>query len=220
MKIAVITANYGGIDQVHEIVPQNVPFDRFYYTEANSPFPMHTIDNRLKAKVPKIIPHLIPELSEYDIFVWVDANVNIKSIDFLRKLITPVIHGASISISAHPVRKSIYEEAQFIINQVNSDQRYLTARYTADSIAKEIKHIGPGYEKSGLYYCGIFATKNNRHINNMRENWYLDNILFTNFDQLNFVSNVRAHNIKLATVEFGDFYHNEYYSLTKHLKVA
>lgn len=219
MKIALITANIGNFDVVREIPKQTVPFDHFYYTGENLYFPGHTIDNRLKAKIPKIIPHKIPELLMYDYFIWIDANIQITSDKFVELFIGST---TDFIISNHPSRKTIYEEADFIISQLKGDSRYLKARYEINSIKKEMEHINKEIiDAEGLYYCGVFGRYNYRKINDMCERWYLDNVLFTNFDQLNFVSNAAKSHISINTINFGGtFNKTNYFSVNKHNKIA
>lgn len=213
MKIAVITANIGGFDTVNNMVPQSVSFDRFYYTDSNLPVPMHTQDPRMRAKLMKICPHWF--LPDYDIYVWVDANIEVKSPDFIKTVLNCELVN-DISISKHPSRTDIYQEAKFITDSIKSGSKYLSSRYSVESIEKEIAVIGPGME--GLYWCGLFARKNNAWINKCFEQWFLDNVLYTNFDQISFVKMVNKSNLKLGLFDMGDFYNNDYYRLTKHLK--
>jgi len=219
MRIAVITSNFGNFDLIRTIPKQSIEYDRFYFTEENSPYPAHTIDNRLKAKIFKIMPHLF--LPDYDIYIWVDANVQIKSDKFVAYLSEELLNDKSVIdfiISPHPHRDNIYDEAGFIIDSIKKGSKYLRARYSAESIEKEIDHIGPGLK--GLYYCGIFARKNDPIVNQMCENWFMDNILWTNFDQINFVANLYKYHLTVYRINFGDFYNNDFYNLNKHLVLA
>lgn len=215
MKVALITANLGSMDLERSVPPQNFPYDRFYFNE-KSPgiFPGHTSDTRMRAKFYKIVPHLDPQLEEYDIFIWIDGNIQIKSEFFIQDLVVACSGAYSFAISKHPERSTIYEEADFIVNQLNSGSRYLSSRYSVDSIRKEIAYIGPGLE--GLFYCGVFARVNLPEVNRMCEAWMLDNLLFSNFDQLNFVSNIHRFGLRINTFDFGGFNVNKYYSRHSH----
>jgi len=204
-------------DTKKTIPQQNIPFDRYYYTEENSPFPFHTIDNRLRAKVFKILPHLI--LPDYDYYIWLDANIQVKSSDLVSTLIGHLtnrdITKKDIAISPHPFRNSIYEEANFIVSSIKSGSRYITSRYSATSTEKEIQDIGPGLE--GLYWCGLMVRRNTPAINAACDEWFRRNILYTNFDQLSFVDIVKKFHIDLATFNLGDFYNNKFYKIVHHI---
>ncbi len=213
MSIAVVTANFGKFDSVKEIPQQDVEFDRYYYTEDNSPFPFHTIDNRLKAKVYKMMPHRA--LDEYEIFIWVDGNIQIKSKHFLSKILDTMLT-ADIAISHHPARETIYEEADFICKEIDKGNKYLTSRYTKESIQKEIEVIGP--DTRGLYWNGLFARRNTAKSNQAFDEWFMRNVLYSNFDQINFVDIVQKFGLCINTFSMGDFYDNDYYKLIPHNK--
>lgn len=214
MKIAVITANFGGFDTVKQLPEQDIDFDRYYFTEQNSPYPFHTIDSRLRAKVFKIMCHKV--LPDYDMYVWLDGNVQVNSPSLVSMLVNSC---EDFVIQKHPDRSTIYEEAEFIIGGIENNYRYLKARYNPEAIKKEIDWIGPGL--TGLYACGIFARRNTPEINAACEQWYLDNVLFANFDQIAFVNRVHKHNLKVATIDFGGTFHNnDFVSLIAHSKIA
>lgn len=218
MRIAVVTANFGHFDSIKEIPRQTIDFDRFYFTESNSPFPFHTIDNRLRAKYFKICPHKVPGLQDYDVFVWVDGNIQIKSTHFL-ETITNALQGEPYShfaISPHPTRTSIYQEADFIISEIKNGNGYLKNRYSINAIQKEMNSIGP--DTDGLYWCGLFARWNDGYLNHVCAQWWEKNILYTNFDQLNFVQMVHQYELKLSKFNLGNFYKNDYYELIPHNK--
>lgn len=211
MKIAVLTANFGGFDTVKSIPQQDIEFDRFYYTESNSPFPFHTIDNRLRAKVFKIIPHIL--LPDYDVYVWIDGNVQVKSNNLVSTVIK-ALGSKSLAISPHPSRGTIYEEADFIINSIKGGSKYLKSRYSIDSIQKEMNTLPKDLD--GLYWCGLFARRNTPHINAAFDEWFRRNVLYTNFDQISFVDIVHKFYLEVGTFNLGDFYNNEFYQLTPH----
>lgn len=211
MKIAVITANIGGFDHFNAIPKQSIDFDFFYYTEANLPFPMHTQDNRMKAKVMKICPHWA--LPQYDVYIWKDANILVKSPSFLADILANL---KEVSISDHPFRKTIYEEADYICSEIKKRNGYLSSRYSIESIRKEIESIGPNIQ--GLFWCGLFARVNDSLINKCFERWFTDNVLYSNFDQLSFSKMVQECFVKVGKFDFGNFYKNDHYELTKHLR--
>lgn len=214
MKIAVITANIGGFDTVKSIPKQTIEFDRYYYTEEDLPVPMHTQDARMKAKLMKICPHWF--LPDYDVYVWIDGNVQVKSKFFIEYMIN-TLQGNDIAISKHPSRSDIYHEAAFICDSIKSGSKYLSDRYSIESIQKEIQSIGEGH--GGLYWNGLSARVNNTWINKCHEQWFLDNVLYSNFDQLSFVKMVNNCKLKLGIFDMGsNFYNNDNYELIKHLK--
>ena len=213
MKVAVISANIGGFDTEKPIPKQTVEFDRYYYTDKNLPVPMHTQDARMKAKLMKIVPHLY--LPNYDVYVWLDGNIQVKSERFIETILQ-ALDGKDISISNHPFRSDIYHEAAFICDEIKKGNKYLSTRYSIDSVKREMEDISQDLE--GLYWCGCFARVNSRLVNIAFEEWFMQNILYTNFDQLSFVKVVNGVGLKLGIFDFGSFYGNDYYELKHHLK--
>lgn len=219
MKIACITAVFGGFDNIKEIPGQTIPFDRHVFTEENSPYPMCGLDNRLKAKLFKMCPHLV--LPGYDCYIWVDGNVQIKSHRFVEMMTEPISNGCDVVISKHPSRNTIEEEANYIIRCIRSGDRYLSSRYNPDAIEWELNECKKTLLKKELYWCGLFARANNCRANAVFDTWFKSNVLGSNFDQLNFVSDVASPPVLLLnSIDFGPFYENEIYKLSKHNKVA
>jgi hypothetical protein len=216
-KILVITANIGGIDSVKPIPQQTVEFDRVYITAEDSPYHFPGLDNRLKAKYFKLMTH---ELYQHEIIVWIDGNVQIKTGDFIEKLVA-CLEENYISISRHPVRNCIFDEAHFIITEIDKGNKYLKARYNPEAILSEINYYkSMGHpEGAGLYWCGLFARINNKKVNRFFESVWNDNVLRSNFDQNSFVFYALQHGMKINTIEWGDFYKNSNYELIHHSKL-
>ena len=215
MKIAVITANIGGFDNENIIPPQDIAFDRFYITDSNCPFPGYKIDNRLKAKFFKMLAHKI--WPGYDVFVWIDGNIQVKAGNFISRMIQTLGDG-DVVISRHSERSSVYEEADFIHDEIKKGHKYLKVRYNGEIIKREVESFGSGL--TGLYWCGCFARVNNEKVNKAYDDWFIDNVMWSNFDQTNFVYEVHKHQLKVNPIEWGDYYVNEHYSFTDHKKLA
>lgn len=215
MRIAVITANIGGFDQCNEMPPQDIPFDRYYINDTNCPYPAHKIDNRLKAKIFKIIAHKV--WPAYDVYVWIDGNIRVKAGNFISRIVEQ-LEGADVVISNHAERSSVYEEADFILKELKKGHKYLKARYCGETIKKEVESYGEGLQ--GLYWCGCFARLNSDKVNKAFDDWFIDNTIWSNFDQNSFVYQVHKHKLKLNIIEWGDYYENEHYEFTDHKKLA
>ena len=94
MRIAVITAVFGGIDKEKpfcaQSMPEGVTVERFFFTEANSPIPLPNLPPRLQAKYFKTQSHHIPDLQGYDIHVWIDGNIEVTNKGFIAALTYPL----------------------------------------------------------------------------------------------------------------------------------
>jgi|CXWL01.1.fsa_nt_gi hypothetical protein len=215
MKIAVITANIGGFDKCNVMPEQDIAFDRYYIDDSNCPYPAYKVDNRMKAKIFKMLGHKI--WPGYDVYVWIDGNIQVKAKDFISRMVI-TLEGADVVISNHPFRSTIYEEANFILTELNQGHKYLEARYCGHSIKSEVESFGEGL--TGLYWCGCFARQNNEKVNKAFDDWFIDNTIWSNFDQNSFVYEVQKHKLKLNTIVWGDYYENEHYEFTDHKKLA
>jgi hypothetical protein len=209
MTTQFFTANFGGFDTF-----KKQPFLVNYYNEANAHFPMYTQDNRMKAKFYKMLSNRV---SDADLLGWIDGNVQIKEDSFPDMLVN-ALGDADIVISKHPSRQTPVEESMYIANQITDGNKYLVKRYEYESIVKEVKVMGSYANKSQLYWCGLFLRRNTAKVNAAFEDWFMDNVLWTNFDQNSFSKIVIKHRLKVATIDFGSFYDNDHYSITKHLK--
>lgn len=217
MKIAVVTANFGKYDSVKPIPKQSVKFDRFYFNENNKPFPSTTLNNRSKAKVYKMLTHKI--LPSYDIYVWLDASIRVKSSKFISNLIRPLKDDdiLQFNIQKHPYRNTVLEEGKFIVGKILKGSKSLSDKFTATYISEELNYIQSDLE--GLYACGIFARSNSMIANEMCEQWFIDTVIWSSCDQMSFVNNLTKFNLKINTFNFGNFNDNPFYKIEPHAKV-
>ena len=178
MKIAVVTAIFGGKDTPKPFPSQSVECDYYCFTEANSPVPLPNFPDRLKAKYFKLQAHRV--LPGYDAYVWIDGNIEVKSADFV-KVMTDRLDG--IRIQRHHERDTIKEEIDFILASKNE---YLTTRYAAQPLKEEYEHyLSKGMrEDAPLYSCNVFSytcfTPINRSI---IERWWSLVLAWSWFDQ-------------------------------------
>lgn len=209
MKVAVITANFGGIDPVVDFPKQDYKCDRYYFTEKNSPFPFRDLSPRMAAKYFKICTHKI--LPQYEAYLWLDGQFKIKSSSFVSKMVEHLETG-EVVISKHKQRKTIGEEAHFIYDAIKQGSPYLSSRYSPEVIMKELDRIGN--PDLSLYMCGLFLRRNIKWTNAMFERWFEDCLLYHSFDQNSFSK--FAQRMVIKTIDLGALYDNQYYSLTKH----
>lgn len=212
MRIAICSANVGGIDEVKEIPTQSVPFDYFLYTEENLPFPLHNLDNRLKGKYCKINTH---RFLDHDVFIWLDGRVEITSPDFIQMMVDK-LQGHEVVISYHPHRKNPYEEIGWIKTMMDQGNVYLKTRYATEPFEEEVAF----YKKeempleTPLYQCGIFARWNNARVNWIFRDWWLMCLEYSNFDQSQFSYIAWKNELSINAVYFE--YLKEFLQVGKH----
>lgn len=217
MKIAVITAIFGGIDKPKYFAPQSVECDRIVITEQNTPVPLPNLPPRLQAKYFKLQPHRV--WPEYDIFVWIDGNIEITSPDFV-KAMTENLSG--IRIQRHHERQTIGEEIAHILASKNE---YVTTRYGAQPLKQEYEfYLKEGMpETASLYSCNIFsfAIASQYPVNSTEiffDKWWDLVLAWSWFDQSAF-SFLAWGVFAPQTVSLGEYYNNPYFVHHNHGKM-
>ena len=187
MKVALITANIGGIDSFNfseEFSFQDYEFYFHNYSENGIPFPLPNLDNRTKARYIKIMPHRF--LSGFDAYIWIDGRIKITSELFISTFVKHFENKKEFVVITHPKRKSIYEEIEFILHQMNKGEHYLIERYGYQQLRKELEfYKSEQYpnDEIPLFSSGILGRLNNEKVNKACDEWFLRSIEFSNFDQ-------------------------------------
>jgi len=166
IKIAIITANVGGVDEVKPIPHQTIAYDYYYFDETN--LPENVIlsgDNAFISKYPKLMTHKL--LPDYDIYIWIDGRVEVTSPNFIESMINGL---GDVRMTRHPQRQTIQEEFDFIDNLFEQKDEYVCSRYKQEDIAKQKEIITN--PDAALYACGVFARRNNQKVNEAFESVY------------------------------------------------
>lgn len=211
MKIAVITAIFGYMEQPKPFCPQSVECDRIVITEQNSPFPLPNLPPRLQAKYFKLQPHRV--WPEYDVFVWIDGNIEVIHPDFV-KVMTENLSG--IRIQRHHERQTIGEEIAHILA---SDNLYVTTRYGNQPLKQEYEYyLREGMpEDAPLYSCNLFA------FDFVNSYWFMDNWQaltwhWSWFDQSAFSFLAWRNKFDIEPIDLGQMFDNPYFILHPHDK--
>lgn len=214
-RVAVITANIGGIDRAHQFPKQSIHCDFLSYNDHNLPFPLASLDNRMKAKYFKIQAH---KFLDYDYFIWIDSSFRIKSPDFVAMMLDEV-EGYDMVVTKHPDRNCIYDESDFIHSLIKSGNLYLKSRYQNCKIDKQAAHYKSlGFPaQAGLYACGFFIRPNNERMNTLFDKWWDACMQWSSFDQIAF--RYLSEGYKIFPITFDQYLDNEYYKIIAHQKV-
>lgn len=177
MKLCVVTANIGGID---EQCTHNVTCPVHYFTEEQLPKPLIGTSPRHAGKYLKIMTHAV--LPDYDGYIWVDGSVRLITNAFVELAVT-ALSTTSLLLVKHPRRTNVYAELDFIV--ANLTDPYLSVRYGGDDFERERRF----YRRRGLpdtvcLYAGyIFARRNDKATNKLFSNWWHMLQHFTRADQ-------------------------------------
>lgn len=212
MKIAVITAIFGGIDTPKPFPEQSVTCDYFCFTEANSPVPLPNLPDRLKAKYFKLQAHRV--LPGYDYYIWIDGNIEVTSPDFVKTMIEATNSG--IAIQRHHERETIEQEIDFILK---SDNVYLTTRYGAQPLKQEYEYyLSRGMPPDApLYSCNIFAFTRAGLF--FFDYWWSLVLQWSWFDQSAFSFSAWQTSSGINTVDLGPMFDNPYFKHSNHDKI-
>lgn len=198
LKIAVITANIGNFDE-KRTPPLMEGVDFFYYTEENLPAPLPNLNNRLKGKYIKTQPH---RFLPHDIFIWLDASVEILSADLITHCIAELSDGNDVVISHHAERHNVYDELHYIQKLIVEGNQYVIDRYAKEPLQEELDF----YSREGmpdefaLFNCYCFARKNNFFVNSVFDDWWNGIIQYCNFDQTMFSYVAWKNNLRIGNL--------------------
>lgn len=185
-KIVIYTAVAGNYDHPVNHVKQDIDIDYIYFTDGASrpeqdwwevvTLPsMPKLDNRRKAKLPKIYPHFFSELTSYDCSIWIDGDMEILNPHFAQEILSFLNNG--IVISPHfDARDCAYGESTI--------RPY---KYKYEPIDEQVEYYRREDfpEHYGLYECGVMARDmTNDKVKELGLTWMNHNLLFSYQDQI------------------------------------
>ena len=164
-KVCVYTAVFAGYDRILEHIPQTVDCDFVVFTDDKSDVPTGQfrviIKNNpgdqtsplLKNGWLRLFPFDIPELNDYEILIYIDANVRICDPSFVEQILRRYEEQAGVfdlMLSAHPWNVCLYQEArdsQQIAKYKNTDLERQIASYRREGFPAD----------AGLYWNGLIV---------------------------------------------------------------
>lgn len=211
MKIAVITANVGNFDIPKLIPNQTLGYDLIRIDDIELEG-----ENRHKAKLPKMQSHRI--LKDYDIHIWIDSSVQVKSENFVKYMVEQLADN-DIAIGKHNLRDCAYSEMYYIIREIENGNKYLESRYNkSDLLAVNAFLRSNNFpERMGLWACGIFARYNNDKVNAIFDKWWESECKYLTIDQPMF--SYFAQQMKVNTITWNTLIDNEYFKLIPHNEI-
>jgi hypothetical protein len=140
------------------------------------PIPYKNKDNLRLSRYVKLNPHLV--LKDYDISLWVDANLEIANLELLELLNKLIGFKNKIFIPKHPDRNCIYDELQVCIKE-GKDKRDILLEQK-EFLTKE------GFPKKiGLFENNIILRRHNdSSLINLNNEWWQLYEKYSKRDQL------------------------------------
>lgn len=203
MRVAVVTAIYGGYDRVKPLLV-DPGTDVFLYTDdyetgavAHKMGYHVVLDERpdiptpmLRAKFWKTHPLLAAP--GYDVSIWIDGSMTMTVSDFALRCLA-ALGDDDVSFTPHPLRRCIYPEAHVT--------RALARYADCDPIAQvEFYRSVVGHPVNwGLFASGAFALHHNETVESWGKHWWDECVNWTYQDQLSLPVITRLYESKGLT---------------------
>ena len=183
MKIAVVTANIGGIDRQSRHVKQSLPFDSYKFTRRNFPLRKCAMSARMQARLVKT--HAWQLAPDYDIYVWVDASFILAHSLSLEWLLDQ-LNKADMALFKHPDRYSIHSEADYTKDRIFHKMKYMYYRYKYELVDDLIRAIeaDENYVDDRLLVSGFLIYRNTDRVRGMMKDWWYHVSRYSIQDQL------------------------------------
>jgi hypothetical protein len=218
MKIAVLTANLGGFDNVIQSVAQTLPIGieatAFQFNDANFP-PITGLTNRLQYRIPKLFGwEMFPG---YDIYIWLDGSMSLQHPEsvmwFLQQL-----GDSDMAFFKHPWRKTIRDEVDHIEEKLQQGNTYITSRYKNGLHKEQLALIldDTKYKDDHLFASTAFIYRNTERVKETLQVWWFYQSRYFTCDQVVLPYVLHNSKLKINTIN-QNIFKSEYITLaSKH----
>jgi len=203
MKIALISANLGGIDGSTKpnYIPQQLPKDWevkvFYHDSTNTVVRTGSLHPRIQAKMYRMLGwEMYPG---FDYYIWLDAGFDLVSDKAIYAFVKHC-EEHDIAMFKHSMRQSIQSEALAVINLLKAKDQYIIERYTNEPMIEQVHHYLEieKYKDTFLVETGAFCYRPTEKIKAMLKDWYYECCRWTCQDQLSLPVVVIRHNVDIT----------------------
>ena len=204
--IALVTANFGGVDELKPLLPHE-GIDAFCYTEDATVqqadpaalsswtrivvpnYPRHDFGPRLRARYFKHQIHRLDEVRDHRWLIWADSSLSFIETDFILDQVTRLENSPPtkrILVIPHPERQTIREEHEFIREEIDKGNEYLRVRYQREKMTEQMEYFEQqGWDLEARLWCGTFwIVENTDLVGHLMDEWWDQNIRFGMMDQL------------------------------------
>ena len=171
MKIAVLTANMGGFENVQEHVPQSIEYDLHRFTDENFPPRRCTMTPRMQARMAKMFGWQMRP--GYDFYLWVDSSCILSKPDSLEWFVNQG-RGVDLVTFKHPHRDTIQQEADYLKERLQKGCPYITERYENELIDEQLQEIlgDKNYIDNRLFASTVMGYSLSDKMQGMLEEWW------------------------------------------------
>lgn len=185
MKICVLSANLGGIDNPVSHVNQTVKADYHTFTDENFPPRIHAMTPRLQAKIPKMFGwELKPD---YDVYLWLDGSIRLAHQESIQYFVD-ALEGHDMVFLKHPTKDTVHWEYRYNYRALHSNapSNYMKSRYDNEWLDEQYKVIedDPEYLDDVLLLGGVFMYRNTPLVRAALKEWWHHVSRYLIMDQL------------------------------------
>ncbi len=190
MKLLIYTANLGNFDKTQNNEEQELPegIDQIEYwrcTDSDFPPRFNAMTPRLQARIVKMFAYQMK--SDFDYYLWVDSSCRLPRADsakwFMEKL-----GNANMAVFAHPNRKTIQEEADYLKHRLSIGCPYVTPRYENEDIDGILTEVDPS---APLYASTAFIYRRSPLVELAMKEWWYFTSRYHSIDQLGFTEAIK-----------------------------
>ena len=190
-RVAIITANLGDYDPPPAMADQRVPagwrLSRHYFNDGTFPPRPKAMTSRLQPGLLKMLGwQFVPDR---DAYIWVDASRTVHDPYYCAWMLGQ-LGDADIALYRHPQRKSIVEEAEYMLARMRRPKmrrsRYLISRYEGEWIEEQLAAIqaDAAYPDDVLYASTAFAYRPTPAVCAALKEWWYYKTRYCLHDQL------------------------------------
>ena len=226
MKIAVITAIYGGCDTLKEWVRQDIPCDFYCFSDTvfqpeksmwkviREPYHLNSeyaltpafAKSNIRAKYYRMQGHKIPMLANHDCLLWVDASMRGGNPVFVSDMVNYA--GEMFALYTHPSRECAYAEAVFSAG---------IPKYKTEPLIDQIAaYRAAGLpENYGLWATGVIPRTVNPLTNKIFDDWFSECVSWSIQDQVSLPYVLWKNGMTPNNIP-GNIYFNDYHRRKNH----
>ena len=232
-SIALVTASFGGIDEVKPI-PDHHGIEAFCYTDGPVPpdvartwtrvinpnYPRYDFNPRLRAKYFKLQIHRLDEVRNHHWLVWADGSLAFKNLAFLKERaleLSRLPANQRALFMPHPDRATVIEEFEFVEGSIQSGHPYLEVRYSNEKMREQIDYYRErGWNVQAKLWCGTVWMVENSELNRRAlDDWWEQNLRFGIQDQLSLPIVLANHGIEPTALPI-EPRQNDYFQWCRH----
>lgn len=199
MKIAIISANLGGIDvwphdHAEQIIRKEWELEYKFLTDSDIPHRPLSISPRMQSKLPKMCGWEYTPTA--DIIIWIDSSFKITSKYFIAWMITGIGNN-DVCFMPHWQRDSIASELIVVNEVLGAKRKYFLDRYANEPMCKQVQHYlsDPTFEDKFLVEAGCFIYRVNDRTKAMLKDWFIECCKWSCQDQLSLPYVLHKHKI-------------------------